>query len=206
MDLAQSAIGPGMAVFSRYRQVVEPSGRALSVREALVLINSVLDEFLAEEEAELDSATRFAIAWYEQYGYGEGPFGDAETLAKAKNVAVAALEEGGILRAKAGKVRLLKPEEYPEGWDPQTDRRLSAWEVAHQLIRTLKQGGESAATLLSQVPPDLAEGALAYRLYDVAERKGRTEEAQDLNLLAGSYGHLHVEATRKRSAVQGELF
>ncbi|MGC8905789.1 MAG: DUF1156 domain-containing protein, partial [Thermus sp.] len=162
VDLAQSAIGPGMAVFSRYRAVVEPDGRPLSVREALALINQVLDEFLAEEEAELDAASRFALAWYEQYGYGEGPFGDAETLAKAKNVAVAALEEGGILLARGGKVRLLMPEEYPEGWDPKSDRRLSAWEAAHHLIRLLEREGEgTAARLLAELPPTLAEGARA---------------------------------------------
>jgi putative DNA methylase len=209
VDLAQSAIGPGMAVFSRYRALVEPDGRPLSVREALALINQVLDEFLAEEEAELDAASRFALAWYEQYGYGEGPYGDAETLAKAKNVAVAALEEGGILLARGGKVRLLKPEEYPEGWDPKGDRRLSAWEAAHHLIHLLEREGEgTAARLLAELSPTLAEGAraLAYRLYQIAERKGRAEDAQGFNLLAASYGHLAVEAARRRGAVQEGLF
>ncbi|TBH17454.1 DUF1156 domain-containing protein [Thermus thermamylovorans] len=209
VDLAQSAIGPGMAVYSRFGAVLEPDGRAIPVREALALINQVLDEFLAEEEAELDAPTRFAIAWYDQYGYGEGPYGDAETLAKAKNISVAAVEEGGILRAKGGKVRLLRPEEYPAGWDPAQDRRLSAWEVAHHLIKALKEQGEAAATsLLARTPEALAEGAraLAYRLYGLAERKGRLADAQDFNLLAGSYGHLSVEARKARRAVQGELF
>ncbi|GAA6760955.1 DUF1156 domain-containing protein [Thermus oshimai] len=209
VDLAQSAIGPGMAVYSRFGAVLEPDGRAIPVREALALINQVLDEFLAEEEAELDAPTRFAIAWYDQYGYSEGPYGDAETLAKAKNISVAAVEEGGILRAKGGKVRLLPPEEYPAGWDPAQDRRLSAWEVAHHLIKALKEQGEAAATsLLARTPEALAEGAraLAYRLYGLAERKGRLADAQDFNLLAGSYGHLSVEARKARRAVQGELF
>ena len=209
VDLAQSAIGPGMAVFSRYSAVVEPDGRPLSVREALALINQVLDEFLAEEEAELDAPSRFALAWYEQYGYGEGPFGDAETLAKAKNVAVSALEEGGILLARGGKVRLFRPEEYPEDWDPKADRRLSAWEAAHHLIRLLEREGEGAAArLLAELPPILAEGAraLGYRLYQIAERKGRAEDAQSFNLLAKSYGHLAVEAARARGAVQEGLF
>ncbi|BDG25201.1 DUF1156 domain-containing protein [Thermus thermophilus] len=209
VDLAQSAIGPGMAVFSRYSAVVEPDGRPLSVREALALINQVLDEFLAEEEAELDAPSRFALAWYEQYGYGEGPFGDAETLAKAKNVAVSALEEGGILLARGGKVRLFRPEEYPEDWDPKADRRLSAWEAAHHLIRLLEREGEGAAArLLAELPPALAEGAraLAYRLYQIAERRGRAEDAQSFNLLAKSYGHLAVEAARARGPVQEGLF
>ncbi|RMH56278.1 MAG: DUF1156 domain-containing protein [Deinococcus-Thermus bacterium] len=201
VDLAQSAIGPGMAVFSRYKAVLEPDGRPLSVREALTLINQVLDEFLAEEEAELDPDTRFAIAWYEQYGYGEGPYGDAETLAKAKNVAVAGLMEGGILLAKGGKVRLFRPEEYPKDWNPSADKRPSAWEAAHHLIRLLASEGESAAaSLLAQLPGRLAEGAraLAYRLYQVADRKGRAEDAYAFNLLAGSYGHLAVEAAKRR--------
>ena len=209
VDLAQSAIGPGMAVFSRYRAVVEPDGSPLSVRDALALVNQVLDEFLAEEEAELDVASRFALAWYEQYGYGEGPYGDAETLAKAKNVAVAALEEGGILLARGGKVRLLRPEEYPEAWDPKSDRRLSAWEAAHHLIRLLEREGErAAARLLAELPSNLAEGAraLAYRLYQIAERRGRAEDAQGFNLLAASYGHLAVGAARRRGAVQEGLF
>ena len=206
VDLAQSAIGPGMAVFSRYSAVVEPDGRPLSVREALALINQVLDEFLAEEEAELDAPSRFALAWYEQYGYGEGPFGDAETLAKAKNVAVSALEEGGILLARGGKVRLFRPEEYPEDWDPKADRRLSAWEAAHHLIRLLEREGEGAAArLLAELPPILAEGAraLGYRLYQIAERKGRAEDAQSFNLLAKSYGHLAVEAARASLTERG---
>ncbi|GAA6748101.1 DUF1156 domain-containing protein [Thermus brockianus] len=208
VDLAQSAIGPGMAVFSRYAAVLEPDGRPLSVREALALINQVLDEFLAEEEAELDPDTRFAIAWYEQYGYEEGPYGDAETLAKAKNVAVAGLMEGGILLARGGKVRLFRPEEYPEDWNPSADKRPSAWEAAHHLIRLLAKAGESAAaSLLAQLPGHLAEGAraLAYRLYQIAERKGRAEDALNFNLLAGSYGHLALEAA-KRKGVQERLF
>ncbi|GAA6763459.1 MULTISPECIES: DUF1156 domain-containing protein [Thermus] len=208
VDLAQSAIGPGMAVFSRYAAVLEPDGRPLSVREALALINQVLDEFLAEEEAEFDPDTRFAIAWYEQYGYEEGPYGDAETLAKAKNVAVAGLVEGGILHAKGGKVRLLRPEEYPEDWDPSADKRPSVWEAAHHLIRLLAGPGESAAAaLLARLAGNLQEGAraLAYRLYQIAEREGRAEDALNFNLLAGSYGHLALEAA-KRKGVQERLF
>ncbi|WP_038055766.1 DUF1156 domain-containing protein [Thermus amyloliquefaciens] len=209
VDLAQSAIGPGMAVYSRFQAVLEPDGRAIPVREALALINQVLDEFLAEEEAELDAPTRFAIAWYEQYGYADGPYGDAETLAKAKNVSVTAMAEGGILWAKGGKVRLLRPEEYPPDWNPAGHRSLSAWEVAHGLIKALKEQGETAATsLLARIPEALAEGAraLAYRLYGLAERKGRLAEAQDFNLLAGSYSHLSVEARKTRRAVQEGLF
>ena len=124
-------------------------------------------------------------------------------------MAVAALEEGGILLARGGKVRLLRPEEYPEAWDPKSDRRLSAWEAAHHLIRLLEREGErAAARLLAELPSNLAEGAraLAYRLYQIAERRGRAEDAQGFNLLAASYGHLAVGAARRRGAVQEGLF
>ncbi|WP_216640836.1 DUF1156 domain-containing protein [Thermus scotoductus] len=209
VDLAQSAIGPGMAVFSRYRAVREPDGRALSVREALALINQALDEFLAEEEAEMDPLTRFALSWYQQYGYQEGPYGDAETLAKAKNIPVAALEEAGILRAKAGRVKLLRPEDYPRDWAPEEGSELSVWRVAHQLIRALKEEGEGAATrILAGVAPHLADSsrALAYRLFQIAERQGHAEDAQDFNLLAESYSRLAEDAARRRPAIQEGLF
>ena len=124
-------------------------------------------------------------------------------------MAVSALEEGGILLARGGKVRLFRPEEYPEDWDPKADRRLSAWEAAHHLIRLLEREGEGAAArLLAELPPILAEGAraLGYRLYQIAERKGRAEDAQSFNLLDKSYGHMAVEAARARGAVQEGLF
>ncbi|WP_243028147.1 DUF1156 domain-containing protein [Thermus albus] len=208
VDLAQSAIGPGMAVFSRYGAVREPTGRALSVREALVLINQVLDEFLAQDETELDNPTRFALAWYQQHGYEEGLYGDAETLAKAKNVPVASLEEAEILRAKGGKVRLLRPEEYRKDWDPAKDPHRNVWKVAHQLIRALKEEGEEAATrIVAALPSHLAEASrsLAYRLYQIAEKKGYGQDAQDFNLLADSYTHVAEEAAKRRPATQPEL-
>jgi putative DNA methylase len=129
VDLAQAAIGPGMAVFTRYAKVMETDGSAMSVRTALGLINQSLDEVLAEQEGEFDGDTRWALAWFEQFGMDDGPFGVAETLSKAKNSAVNGLVEAGIVTARAGKVRLVKRGELPEGWEPASEGRLTVWET-----------------------------------------------------------------------------
>ncbi len=189
VDLAQAAIGPGMAVFSRYRRVVEADGSAMTVRMALALINQMLDEFLAEQEGEFDPDTRWAVAWFEQYAFDEGPYGDAETLSTAKNTSVQGMVQAGILHARAGRVRLLRREELPADWDPATDRRVTVWEVTHHLIRTLEEKGEvAAAELLAQAGP-LGDPArdLAYRLYTICERKGWAQEALPYNALVASW-------------------
>lgn len=188
-DFAQAAIGPGMAVYSRYAQVADAAGKPLSVREALTLINQTLDEVLAEQEGDFDADTRWAVAWFEQQGFAEGEFGVAEMLSKAKNTSIAGMVEAEILSSKRGKVRLLKPVELPEDWHPADDRRLSAWEMVHQLIRALEAGGESAAASLLAKLGSKAEIAreLAYRLYTIAERKKRPAEALSYNALVQSW-------------------
>ena len=145
VDLTQAAIGPGMAVYTRYAKVLDAEGDALSVREALVLINQTLDEVLVEQEGDFDADSRWALAWFEQSGFDEGEYGVAEILSKAKNTSVAGMVEAGILASKAGKVRLLLPKELPPDWDPTTDPRLTAWEMVHHLVRALEAGGENAA-------------------------------------------------------------
>ncbi|MBE2260825.1 MAG: DUF1156 domain-containing protein, partial [Rhodobacteraceae bacterium] len=135
VDLAQAAIGPGMAVYTRYARVLDAEGKPLPVRAALALINETLDEALAEQECDFDADTRWALTWFEQTGFAEGDYGVAEQLSKSKNTAVAGLVEAGILLSRAGKVRLLKPAELPSDWDPTTDTRLTVWEMVHQLIR-----------------------------------------------------------------------
>jgi putative DNA methylase len=125
VDFAQAAIGPGMAIYSRYSRILEASGRPMSVRTALALINQTLTEVLSEQEDEFDNDTRWAIAWYEQHGFEEGEFGDAELLSKAKVTSVSGLVEAGIVHSRGGKVRLLRPEELPQDWDPDRDRRFS---------------------------------------------------------------------------------
>ena len=189
VDLAQAAIGPGMAVFTRYAKVVDAEGKSLSVRDALELINRTLDEVLAEQEGDFDSDSRWAVAWFEQHGFDEGEYGVAETLSKAKNTSVAGLVEAGILASKGGTVRLLKPEQLPEDWDPTTDARLTAWEMVHHLVRILEAGGESAAAELAARLGAKAEVAreLCYRLYTLCERKKRATEALSYNSLVQSW-------------------
>jgi putative DNA methylase len=190
VDLAQAAIGPGMGVFPRYSKVVEADGSAMSIRTALQLINQVLDETLSEQESDFDGDTRWALAWFEESGMRAGPFGQAETLSKAKNTSVNGLVQAGLVESKAGTVRLLDRDELPEYWDPAADRRLTVWEVAHFLIRALDTGGEAkAAELLRQVGGGLGETAreLAYRLYTLCDRKKWPKEALAYNALVISW-------------------
>jgi putative DNA methylase len=189
VDLAQAAIGPGMAVYSRYAKVLDAEGETLSVREALALINQTLDEALAEQEGDFDGDSRWALAWFEQSGFAEGEYGVAETLSKAKNTSVSGMVEAGILRSKGGKVRLLRPGELPPDWDPETDLRLTAWESVHHLVRALEAGGEIAAAQLVAKIGSKAEISreLAYRLYTVCERKKRAQEALSYNGLVQSW-------------------
>jgi putative DNA methylase len=189
VDLAQAAIGPGMAVFTRYEKVLDAEGRPLTVRDALALINQTLDEALAEQEGDFDADSRWALAWFEQYGFAEGEFGVAETLSTAKNTSVAGMADAGILVSRAGKVRLLRPKELPADWDPAKDKRLSHWETIHHLVRVLETDGEGAAAeLVAKLGPQ-AETAreLCYRLYTICERKKRAAEALSYNGLVQSW-------------------
>ena len=190
VDLAQAAIGPGMAVYTRYAWVLDAEGKPLSVREALALINQTLDETLAQQEGDFDADSRWALAWFEQCGFENGEYGVAETLSKAKNTSVEGMKVAGILDKKSpgGKVRLLKPSELPTSWDPEDDERLTVWEMVHQLVQALEQGESSAAELVSKLGSK-AETAreLAYRLYTICERKKRTQEALSYNGLVQSW-------------------
>lgn len=189
VDLAQAAIGPGMAVYTRYAKVLDAEGKPLSVREALALINQTLDEALAEQEGDFDSDSRWALMWFEQSGFDQGEYGVAEQLSKSKNTSVAGMVEAGILESKRGKVRLLKPDELPDDWDPTTDQRLTAWEMVHHLVRVLEAGGEGAAAEIVAKLGSKAEIAreLCYRLYTLCERKKRATEALSYNGLVQSW-------------------
>ncbi|HBU41945.1 MAG TPA: hypothetical protein DEB57_03570, partial [Microbacterium sp.] len=146
VDVAQAAIGPGMAAFTRQAKVLEADGSAMTVRAALQLINEVLDEHLAESEADYDADTRWALTWFEQHGYEEGAYGEAESLAKARNVSVRGVAEAGIVHSAAGKVRVLRRDEMgPLDYDPAKDDRPTVWEYTQHLIRNLEQKGEAAA-------------------------------------------------------------
>jgi putative DNA methylase len=189
VDLAQAAIGPGMAVYTSYSKVLDAGGKALSVREALALINQTLDESLMEQEGDFDADTRWALAWFEQVGFADGEYGVAEQLSKSKNTSVAGMVEAGILESKRSRVRLLKPAELPADWDPETDKRLTVWEMVHHLVRVLESGGELKAAPLAAKLGSKAETAreLCYRLYTLCDRKKRSAEAISYNALVQSW-------------------
>lgn len=204
VDLAQAAIGPGMAVYTRFGKVMDAEGNPLSVRAALSLINQTLDETLAEQEGDFDADTRWALTWFEQFGFAEGDYGVAELLSKSKNTAISGLVEGGILRAKPGSVRLLKPSELDPNWDPSAHRRLTVWEMVHQLVRVLDCNGESAAARLVSNLGNNAEIAreLCYRLYTLCERKKRATEAMAYNGLVLSWPEITRLANESPSVAQ----
>jgi putative DNA methylase len=206
VDLAQTAIGPGMAIYTRYAKVLDAEGKPLPVRDALALINQALDEVLAEQEGDFDADTRWALAWFEQYGFASAEYGVAETLSKAKNTSVSGLVEAGVLASKSGKVHLLKPVDLPGDWDPTTDNRLTVWEMVHHLIRVLEADGESAAAVLAAKMGSKAEVVreLAYRLYMLCERKKRAPEAMAYNALVQSWPEITRLAREGSKPVKGQ--
>jgi putative DNA methylase len=183
VDLSQAIIGPGMAVFSKYSAVLEADGSPMSVHTALQLIN----RFLAEDD--FDPDTQFCLHWFEQNGWKEGRFGDADTLSRAKGTSVDGVRDAGVVESGGGVVRLRKWSEYPANWDPQGDLRQPVWETLHHLIRALKQEGESGAGLVLAAVKGKAEAArqLAYRLYTLCERQGWAEDARAYNELITSW-------------------
>lgn len=188
VDLRQAAIGPGMAIYSRFAKVVEPDGATMRVRTALGLINQTLDRVLDQQEQEFDAETRWAIHWFSQFFFDEAPYGMAEQLAVSMNVAVGAMVEAGILESGRGKVRLLARGELPGGWNPVTDLRTPVWEATQHLVKRLEEDGEASAALMLRRLGGLGNSAqlLAYRLYTVCER-ARPNLAGPFNALVASW-------------------
>ena len=207
VDFAQAAIGPGMAIFTRYARVLEADGSPMPVRSALVEINRMLDETLARQEGDLDPDTRFCVAWYEQYGVGERAYGEAEVLFSAKNTSFEGLQRAGVVVGGKGKVRLRRRDELDPDWNPETDRRITDWEGTQHLTRSLtaERGGGvgEAARLVLGMGAERAEKAraLAYRLYSLAERKRWADEAHAYNILVTSWPQIQTEAARLAAGV-----
>jgi putative DNA methylase len=201
VDLSQAIIGPGMAVFTKYAVVLEADGSPMSVRTALQLIN----RFLAE--ADFDSDTQFCLHWFEQHGWKDGRFGEADTLARAKGTSVDGVKQAGVLRAAAGVVGLVKWADYPSDWDPGRDQRLPVWEVLHQLIRVFKHDGESGAGAVLAAVQAKAEPArqLAYRLYTLCERAGWAEDARAYNELITGWSAIESAAAKVHGKRQARL-
>ncbi|MBA6413598.1 DUF1156 domain-containing protein [Parahaliea sp. F7430] len=196
VDLAQAAIGPGMAIYSKYEAVLNQDGTRMSVHDALVLINRAITEYLSPDSGSFDADTQFCSSWFEQYGWSAGQFGEADTLARAKGTSVDGVKAAGVAESGSGKVRLLKWSEYESDWDPTSDARTPVWEACHQMIRRLNNQGESAAGESLAKMPEKGEAIrqLAYHLYTLCERKKWAEEARAYNELIGSW-HAIVAAS-----------
>lgn len=205
VDLAQACIGPGMAIFSRHKAVLEADGQPMTVHSALVHINKAIDDYFAHAEGELDADTRFCIGWFEQFGFDAGEFGQADVLARAKGTSVEGLKEAGVVEAGRGKVRLLGVKDLPQGWDPSTDKRVPVWEALHHMCRALGDSEGEAGALLARMPNKQdAIRQLAYRLYTLCERKGRAEQARAYNELITSWPAI-VEQSQKAGPVGTQL-
>lgn len=215
VDLPQAAIGPGMAVFSRYGAVIEADGKKMTVRAALVRINEILDQVLNEQEGDFDSTSRFAIAWYRQHGYGMGKFGDADNLARARNTSVDVMDRDEILVSRAGAVQLTKPANLPWDYDVLKDSHTSNWEALHHLIKVLEQDGIAPAGDFLQAAlsrPDRAVDAdlvkeLAHLLFRIAEGNAWVKDALSFNNLVTSWPEiLEVARSAKKPDLEQGAF
>ena len=204
VDMAQSTIGPGIKVFSRYARVVEADGSSMPVSAALAIINDVLGEVLDGEEAELDADTRFALTWFAEHGYSPGPSGDADSVARAKNTSLAGIKASGIGEARAGKFRLYERSELDPGWSPAHDDRLTVWEATQHLAAALERSESEAAELMHTLGGygDRAR-QLAYLLYQKANDKGWATEAGAYNGLITAWPNLRTGAATAAAAATG---
>jgi len=196
VDLAQAAIGPGMAIYSKYEAVLNQDGSRMSVHDALVLVNRAITDYLSPDSGSFDADTQFCSSWFEQWGWSSSQFGEADTLARAKGTSVDGVKASGVVESGGGKVRLLRWTEYESDWDPTRDDRTPVWEACHQMIRRLNNSGESAAGELLAKMPEKGEAIrqLAYHLYTLCERKKWAEEARAYNELIASW-HAIVAAS-----------
>jgi putative DNA methylase len=198
-DMPQSAIGPGMGVFSRYRAVLESDDSPMSVKAALQLINRELDEYLGGIQGEFDNETRFSISWFEQHGLNKGDFGAADSLARARGLSVDDVKHAGIVESQAGKVRILRRDELDVEWEPEADSHLTVWECCQHLVRLHEKHGigYETAVLLKKFGSDKAEAVkdLAYILYDLcANKRQDAKEATAYNALIADWSDLTREA------------
>lgn len=195
VDLAQAVIGPGMAIFSKYSSILEADGSPMTVHTALTLINRML----TEGSDDFDSDTHFCLGWFDEQGWSAGDFGKADVLARAKGTSVEHVRNAGVVEATSGKVRLLKPLDYPSDWRPENDNNTPVWEALHQMIRALRSQGESASGGLLAGMPARADQIrnLAYRLYTLCERKGWAEDARAYNELITSWAGIEAASHEK---------
>lgn len=205
VDLAQSAIGPGMGVYSRFAKVLEADGTPMTVRSALQIINQELDIFFNEQDGELDRDSRFCVDLYTQNAFNDMKFGDADTLARAKNTSVSLLATRGVLYAQKGVVHLLGRDEIPE--KAETNETL-IWLLTQQLTHAMETGGVNAcAEIVAPMFGSNAENAksLAYRLFTIADRKGWAQEAYAYNALVIAWPDIQSKAAELQSVKPEQL-
>ncbi|MBC8286093.1 MAG: hypothetical protein H8E42_01325, partial [Nitrospinae bacterium] len=207
VDLSQATIGPGIAIYSKYSAVLNQDGTPMSVHDALILINREITDYLTPDSGSFDNDTLFCSTWFDQYGWKSGPFGEADTLSRAKGTSVDGVKDAGVIESGGGKVRLLQWKEYEEGWEPKKDNRTPVWEALHYLIRALNQEGESESGRLLSRMPERAEPIrqLAYHLYTLCERNKWADDARAYNELITSWhgissashkaGHIGTQGT-----------
>jgi putative DNA methylase len=207
VDLAQAAIGPGMAVYTGYAEVVDVDGRSMPVSVALELVNQVLDETLARAGSDLDPASRFCLAWFDQYGFEPGSFGTADGLAKVTGTEIAALAGRGLLQVGAGSVRLLAPQELVGGLRRGGEGRVSVWELVVRLAgRLAAEGTVAAAQLLRSAGDDVDPATcrdLAYTVFAVCGRRGWTGVGAQVNALGTAFPELVELAWRATDPAPG---
>ncbi len=214
VDMQQSVIGPGMGVFTRYARVLEDDDSTMDVKTALTLINRVWEEIENELDAAFDSATQVALAWFATYGFDAKPSGELITLANAKNIPLEALFSSGVFRNLHGRAGLIPRTELPTGWTPASDKEPTVWECVQHTARVLAAesgGAAAAAALVGQMGRMAADArTLAYRLFEIATKKGWAAEALVYNELAEEWPHLEdlapIAATRGGAPAQAELF
>lgn len=205
VDLAQSAIGPGMGVFSRFQKVLEADGTPMSVRSALKIINEEIDLYFNEQVGDMDSASRFCVDLYTQNAFNNIKYGEAEILATAKSTSIPMMASHGILYAKAGIVHLLDRTELPEQVDS-SERCI--WMLTQQLTQAMAKGGiEACAKILADMFGSNGERAkdLAYRLYTIAERKNWANEAYAYNALVVAWPDIQARAAALKELVPEQL-
>lgn len=193
VDLAQAAMGPGMQIYSRYRAVLDQAGSAIGVEHALRLINTALAEVMDEQEGELDAESRFAVRWWESHGWGAAAYGEADKLARPLGISVDDAVRAQVASSLGGKVRLFGLSELDPTWTPSSDIRPTAWEAVHHLVnRLVDRGGELEAARLMGALGGLQDPAmaLAYRLHEIAAKKGMASDQERYNALINSWSEL----------------
>lgn len=209
VDLAQAAIGPGMEIFSKYGAVLKADGSSMSVHEAMIEINRQISDYLNPSGSGFDQETLFCDAWYQQYGWNEGAYGEADVLARAKGTSVETVANSGVAISKGGKVQLIHWSDYPDDYAPEKDKLRPVWEACHHLIKAFQKGGEQAAGALLARMQEETENIrqLAYHLYVFNERKGNAEEARYYNELMSCWSEIEITSEKegKEKLVQTTL-